>query len=83
MASPRAEVPRSERLSGPVLAANPLREALAAGDEVELLVHRGDKRVEAGREVLEALVRNEPASKGVHDRRGFSDGGHQRASFAW
>ena len=39
---------------------------------------RGDERIEAGREVLEALARHEPASKGVHDRRRFRDGGHQR-----
>ena len=77
------EVPRSEGLSGAVLASNPFRQALATGDKVELLVDGFNERVEAGRKVLEALVRHEPAPKGVHDRRGFRDNGHQRVPFAW
>jgi hypothetical protein len=79
----RAEVARGERLAGAVLATNPLRETLAGRDEVELLVHRRHQRVEAGGEVLETLIRHEPAAERVHDRHGFRDNGHQRPSFAW
>ena len=43
----------------------------------------GNERLKAGREILEALVRHEPASKGVHDRRRVRDDGHQRPSSAW
>jgi hypothetical protein len=69
LTGPGAEVTRGERLAGSVLPSNPLREPFATGDEVELFVHRGDERIETRREVLEALIRHEPASKGVHDRR--------------
>src|SRR5689334_14435811 len=74
------EVPCRERLACPVFTSNPLREPLATGDEVELLVDSLDQRVEAGGKVLEALIRHEPAAKGVHDRRGFGNNRHQLPS---
>src|SRR5688572_7542845 len=83
LACPRAEVPRSEGLSAAVLAANPLREPFTAGHEVELFVHGGDERIEAGREVLKAFAWHEPTSKGINDRRRVRDRGHHRPSLGW
>src|SRR5688572_10700460 len=76
----RAEVPRREGLSGAVLAANPLREALATRNEVEVFVDRVDERIEPCRELVEAHVGHEAAAERVHDRQRLRELNHQRAS---
>jgi hypothetical protein len=77
------EVPHRERLAGPVLTANPLRETLPCRDEVELLVHGVDDRLEPRRKVFEPFARNHAASERIDDRCRLRNHGHGCGSLAW